>query len=123
MSASHEYVIEWDRMLWQAAMERRLNDFRAMMAEEYVGVYSRGFVTADNDASVTSTMAIAGFAFEDVRTTSLSPEIAMTTYVTILDAKVGDRDISGRYASTSVWRTTDSSGKAALIYHAESRIS
>lgn len=112
-----------DRMLWQAAMDRRIDDFRAMMAPEYVGVYARGFVTADDDAAVTATMEIASFRFEDGRTSQLSPDLLLTTYITVLDATVGGvRDISGRYASTSVWRTADASGAAALLYHAESRI-
>ena len=121
MSPADEDVIALDRALWQAAKDRRLDDFQGMMASNYRGAYARGFVTAADDAAVTGTMTIRNFTFEDVRVDELGPEAVLVTYITVLDASVGDgRDISGRYASTSIWRR--SARGRDLLYHAESRL-
>jgi hypothetical protein len=117
-----EELIALDHALWQAAKDRRLDDFRGMMAEDYQGLYARGFVTAADDASTTGTMMIRRFHFEDFRVRDLGGEAALATYITVLDASVGGgRDISGRYASTSVWQRLADGGRV-LVYHAESRL-
>jgi hypothetical protein len=110
-----------DRNLWQAAMDGRLDDFKGMMSSDYQGAYARGFVTADNDASVTATMKIRNFRFESVRSRFVGEDAELVTYITVLDASAGNgSDISGRYASTSLWEQTD--GGRRLVFHAESRI-
>lgn len=121
MTSREKEAIALDRALWQAAMDGRLDDFRGMMADDYQGLYARGFVTAENDAAVTATMTIRGFRFDDIRVRELGAETTLVTYITVLDASVGDgRDISGRYASTSVWERTPDGER--LVYHAESRL-
>ncbi|GAC1541004.1 MAG: hypothetical protein NVS2B17_17870 [Candidatus Velthaea sp.] len=121
MTTLEQEIIALDRALWQAAMDGRLDDFRGMMASDYQGLYARGFVTADDDAQVTATMRIRGFRFEDVRVRELGPQTVLVTYITLLDATAGEaRDISGRYASTSVWQRAK--GGWSLVYHAESRL-
>lgn len=82
MSSARDDAFALDRALWTAAMQGRLDDFQRMMAADYQGLYARGFVTAEDDASVTATMTIRGFDFENERVRQIGPGASLVTYIT-----------------------------------------
>ena len=114
-------IAAMDEALWQAAKDGRLDDFRALLADEYQAIYGRGFVSADEDIAGTSKMQIRSFLLEHMRVRELAAGVALSTYVTVLDASaLGDRDISGDYCGASVWQKFG--GRWQLVYHSETRV-
>jgi hypothetical protein len=109
-----------DRALWQAAQDGRLDDFRSLLADGYQAIYDRGLVTADEDIEVTGTMDIRSFHLENIRVRELAPNVALSTYLTELNATESGRDISGKLWGASVWKKLN--GRWKLVYHSETRV-
>ncbi len=114
-------IAAMDEALWQAAKDGRLDDFRTLLAEGYQAIYGRGLVTADADIAGTSMMQIRSFLLQQMRVRELTANVALSTYVTVLDASAsGGHDISGNYWGASVWQKFD--GRWQLVYHSETRL-
>jgi tetratricopeptide (TPR) repeat protein len=113
-------IAAMDRSLWQAAKEGRLDDFRSLLADGYQAIYGRGLVTADEDIEATGKMDIRSFHLENMRVRELAPGVALSTYLTVLDASASGRDISGNLWGASVWKKLNDRWK--LVYHSETRM-
>jgi hypothetical protein len=109
-----------DRALWQAAQDGRLDDFRSLLADGYQAIYGRGLVTADEDIEATGRMDIHSFHLENISVRELAPNVALSTYLTVLDATASGRDISGKLWGASVWKKLSDRWK--LVYHSETRV-
>jgi hypothetical protein len=113
-------IAAMDRALWQAAQDGRLDDFRSLLADGYQAIYGRGLVTADEDIEAAGGMDIRSFHLENIRVRDLAPNVALSTYLTVLDATASGRDISGNLWGASVWKKLSDRWK--LVYHSETRM-
>jgi hypothetical protein len=109
-----------DRALWQAAQDGRLDEFRSLLADGYQAIYGRGLVIADEDVEATGRMDIRSFHLENFSVRELAPNVALSTYLTVLDATASGRDISGKLWGASVWKKLSDRWK--LVYHSETRM-
>jgi hypothetical protein len=102
------------------AQDGRLDEFRSLLADGYQAIYGRGLVIADEDVEATGRMDIRSFHLENFSVRELAPNVALSTYLTVLDATASGRDISGKLWGASVWKKLSDRWK--LVYHSETRM-
>ena len=115
MAASEkDQVIDREEAAWQAYKDKKAEEFRKMIADNYRGVYSDEVYTVDGEMSALREADIKSFSLSRLDVVSIDADTVMVTYLATMQATQGGKDVSGTYNAASVWQKQGGSWKVVL---------
>jgi hypothetical protein len=115
-SASNETAItDLEKSAWEAYKNKQADAFKALLSNDYRGVYAEGMKTADAEIVDASASNLRDYSLADVKVEFPSADVAVITYKVTRQETSDGRDVSGTYNSGSVW--IKKAGKWLCVFH------
>ncbi|MEP7071276.1 MAG: nuclear transport factor 2 family protein [Verrucomicrobiota bacterium] len=112
-----ETLMTKEKAAWQAFQDKKPDDFRKIVSADVVGLYADGInnkgISGEIDGMKST--AMKSFDLSDYQVAADGPDIAVTTYVSKIDATVDGKDTSGTFNSATVWQKQG--GEWHAIFH------
>jgi Domain of unknown function (DUF4440) len=104
---------------WEAYKNKQADAFKALMSNDYYGVYAEGVKTLDAEVTDMAKSDLREYSLADVKVVFPHPKVAVLTYKATVQASADGKDISGTYNCGSVW--VQKSSKWAGVFHSEAK--
>ena len=118
-AANESTITDLEKSAWEAYKNKQADAFKALMSNDYYGVYAEGVKTLDVELSDMSKTDLRDYSFSDVKVVFPHPKLAVLTYKATVQATSDGKDISGTYNSGSVW--IQRGGKWVGALHTEAK--
>ena len=99
-----EKIIAREKATWQAYKDKKADEFRKMVADDYRAVYTDGNYTVDKEMKSLHDMDLKSFSLSDFDIVATDPDTVMVVYKATIQATSGGKDVSGTYNTASVWQ-------------------
>ena len=103
-----------EKAVWQAVKDQKLDDFAAMMAPNYVGLYPDGPRTVAPDVAQIKNVALHDFELSFFDARPIDPDTIAATYRIDVSGQVHGTAFTGRYWVSSVWHREGGTWRAVL---------
>ncbi len=118
-AASESTITDLEKSTWEAYKNKQADAFKAMMSNDYCGVYAEGVKTLDGEIVAMAKSDLRDYSFSDVKVVFPHPKMAIMTYKATVQASADGKDVSGTYNSGSIW--VQQGGKWVGVFHTESK--
>jgi hypothetical protein len=118
-AANESTIADLEKSAWEAYKNKQADAFKALMSNDYYGVYAEGVKTLDAELADMAKSDLRDYSFSDIKVVFPHPKMAVLTYKAKVQASADGRDISGTYNSGSVW--VQQGGKWVGALHAEAK--
>jgi hypothetical protein len=118
-AASESTITDLEKSAWDAYKNKQADAFKALMSQDYYGVYSEGVKNLDAELADMAKTDLREYSFADVKVVFPHPKMAVMTYKATLQASADGKDISGTYNCGSVW--VQRGKKWVGVFHSESK--
>src|ERR1041385_6672727 len=92
-----------EKGVWQAFKDKKADEFKAMFASGYQGVYNDGIVGVKDEFGALKKANIKDFEIKETHVSHPTKTSALVTGKVEVDGSMGDKDISGNYYTSSLW--------------------
>jgi hypothetical protein len=100
---------------WQAFKDKKADDFKKVVAADFVGVYAEGISGMAKEMSDMQKWDMKSFAISDYNVVAAGADTMMSTYTVTLEGTYDGKDASGTYYAGSVW--SKHKGEWHAIFH------
>jgi hypothetical protein len=100
---------------WQAFKEKKADDFKKVVAADFLGVYAEGFSNMKKEIDDMQKWNMKSFAISDYNVVSVGTDTMMSSYKVTIAGTYDGKDASGIFYAGSVWKMT--SGEWQAIFH------
>jgi rRNA maturation endonuclease Nob1 len=118
-AANESTITDLEKSAWEAYKNKQADAFKALMSNDYYGVYAEGVKNLDAEVADMSKTDLREYSFADMKVVFPSPKVAVLTFKATVQATADDKDISGTYNSASVW--VQQGKKWVGVCHAEAK--
>ena len=118
-AANESTITDLEKSAWEAYKNKQADAFKALMSNDYYGVYAEGIKNLDAEVADMAKSDLREYSFADVKVVSPHPKMAVMTYRAKVQATADGKDISGTYNCGSVW--LQKGEKWVGAFHAESK--
>src|SRR5450755_2012273 len=92
-----------EKAAWQAFKDKKADDFKKVVAADFVGVYAEGISGMAKEMSDMQKWDMKSFAISDYNVVAVGADTMMSTYKVALEGTYDGKDASGTYYAGSVW--------------------
>ena len=117
---SEAAITDLEKSAWEAYKNKQADAFKALMSNDYYGVYAEGVKNLDAEVADMAKSDLREYSFTDVKVVSPHPKVAVVTYKATVQASADGKDVSGTYNCGSVW--VQKSNKWVGAFHSESKV-
>lgn len=103
-----------EKAAWQAFKEKKSDDYKKLLAQDFQSVYPDGIYSLDKQIDLMSKIDLKSFALSDFVITMPDADTAVVTYKAKAEATLGGKDISGDRNAVSVWHKKDGEWQCAM---------
>ena len=105
-----------EKAAWQAFKDKNADDFKKVVAADFMGVYTEGASTFQGEVDDMKKTDLKSFSLSDYKAVAVGSDTMVTTYkVTMEGTNSSGKDMSGTYNAGSVWKKQGGNWKA--IFH------
>jgi len=101
--AGDSAIVDAEKGVWQAFKDKKADEFKAMFAPGYQGVYNDGIVGVKDEVDALKKSNIKDFEIKETHVSHPTKTSALVTGKVEVDGAMGDKDISGNYYTSSLW--------------------
>ena len=116
---SESAITDLEKYAWEAYKNKQADAFKALMSEDYYGVYAEGVKTLDAELADIAKTDLRDYSFSDVKVAFPHRKVAVVTYKANVQATADGKDVSGTYNIGSVW--IQQGGKWIGVLHTEAK--
>jgi hypothetical protein len=116
---SESAITDLEKSAWEAYKNKQADAFKALMSEDYYGVYAEGVKTLDAELADIAKTDLRDYSFSDVKVAFPHRKVAVVTYKANVQATADGKDVSGTYNIGSVW--IQQGGKWIGVLHTEAK--
>lgn len=106
-----------EKSVWQAVKDKKMDDFKNFLADNFVAVYSDGVYDKAHEVETVAKIDTKSFAMSDFKLTTTDPDTAIVTYMCKIESTVDGKDVSGDYNCASIWQMKN--GKWQAVFHTD----
>lgn len=92
-----------EKAAWQAFKDKKPDDFKKVVAANFVGVYDAGISDMQKELSDMQKWDMKSFTISDYHITSVGPNLIISSYKVTVEGTYDGKDASGTYNAGSVW--------------------
>ncbi|MEY2481471.1 MAG: hypothetical protein QOI04_2398 [Verrucomicrobiota bacterium] len=104
-----------EKAAWQAFKDKKADDFKKVVAADFLGVYSDGVSNMKKELDDMQKWDMKSFSISDYKVVSATADTMMSTYKVTIEGTFDGKDASGIFNCGSVWRMKNSEWQA--IFH------
>jgi hypothetical protein len=116
-SPEADMIIAKEKAAWQAFKDKKVDDFKKLLAPNMVAVYSDGFFTLQRELDLMAKVDMKSFSLSDINVTMTDADTAIITCKAKVESSMAGKDTSHESNSASVWKKTG--GEWHAIFHAD----
>ena len=102
-AANESTITDLEKSAWEAYKNKQADAFKALMSDDYYGVYAEGVKNLDAEVADMSKTDLREYSFADMKVVFPHPKVAVLTFKATVQVTADGKDISGTYNSASVW--------------------
>jgi hypothetical protein len=110
-----EAIMAKEKAAWQAFKDKKADDFKKVVAADFLGVYAEGISDMQKELSDMKKWDMRSFTISDYTAASDEKDTIITTYTVKIEGMFDGKDASGTYNAGSVWKTQK--GAWMAIFH------
>jgi hypothetical protein len=118
-TANESTITDLEKSAWDAYKNKQADAFKALMSNDYYGVYAEGVKSLDAELADMAKSDLREYSFADVKVVFPHPKVAVVTYKATVQASADGKDVSGTYNCGSVW--VERGKKWVGVLHSESK--
>jgi hypothetical protein len=111
-----EAIMAKEKAAWQAFKDKKADDFKKVVAADFVGVYAEGISSMQKELDDMQKWEMKSFTISDYNIVSEGGDSVLTNYKVVIEGTYDGKDASGTYWSGSVWKMKKGGWQA--IFHA-----
>ena len=100
---------------WQAFKEKKADDFKKVVAADFIGVYAEGVSNMKKEIDDMQKWDMKSFAISNYNIVPDGADTIVTTYTIVIQGTYDGKDSSGTYNAGSVWKMQK--GAWMAIFH------
>ena len=104
-----------EKAAWQAFKDKKADDFKKVVAAEFLGVYTEGVSDMKKEMDDMQKWDMKSFVISDYNVVSAGADTMMSSYKVTIEGTYDGKDASGTYNAGSVWRMKK--GEWQAIFH------
>ncbi len=104
-----------EKAAWQAFKDKKTDDFKKVVAADFVGIYSDGISGMKKEMDDMQKWDMKSFAISDYNVVSSGADIVMSSYKVMIEGTYDGKDASGTFYCGSVWKKHGSEWQA--VFH------
>src|SRR5712691_2084838 len=104
-----------EKAAWQAFKDKKADDFKKVVAAEFLGVYTEGVSDMKKEMDDMQKWDMKSFVISDYNVVSAGADTMMSSYKVTIEGTFDGKDASGTYNAGSVWRMKK--GAWMAIFH------
>jgi hypothetical protein len=118
-TANESTITDLEKSAWEAYKNKQADAFKALMSQDYYGVYAEGVKNLDAELADMAKSDLREYSFADVKVVFPHPKVAVMTYKATVQASADGKDVSGTYNCGSVW--VERGKRWVGVLHSESK--
>jgi len=108
-----------EKAAWQAFKDKKADDFKKLLSPDFMGVYSDGIQTLQQEMDSMQKWDMKSFSFSDFNLVIPDADTAVVTYKVTIEGTSEGKDASGTYNAGSVWKMKK--GQWHAIFHTNTK--
>ena len=104
-----------EKAAWQAFKDRKADDFKKVVAADFVGVYAEGVSNMKKEMDDMQKWNMKSFAISDYNVVATGADTMISSYKVTLEGTYDGKDASGTFNAGSVWQMKN--GQWQAIFH------
>ena len=110
-------IIAKEKAIWEAARQKRLDDFQQLVAPNVRAVYADGIMNMADELKAIPKRTMKSIDLTQFKISSPDSAIAIVTYKATIQSESGEKVKTGTFNCGSVWRLNH--GRWQAIFHGE----
>ena len=116
-SPETDAIMAAEKGAWQAIKDKKWDAFDKLLAKDFRSVYASGVNNAEKEMAEVKTVDFKSFSLGEMEVTFITKDVALISYPVTLEGKQGDKDLSGKAYSASMWRKDGNDWR--LVFHTD----
>jgi hypothetical protein len=118
-ATNDDAIQEKEKAAWQAFKDKKQDDFKKLVAANFMGVYAEGVSDMQKEMADMQKWDMKSFAISDYKVTSVGPNLVMSSYTVKIEGTYDGQDQSATYNAGSVWHKSGArrGGDWQAIFH------
>jgi len=114
-SPDKDTMMTQEKAAWQAFKDKKADDFKKVVAADFVGVYAEGIVNMKQEMDDMQKWNMKSFAISDYNVVASGADTMVSSYTIKVEGTSGGKDASGTFNCGSVWQMKGGAWQA--IFH------